>query len=74
MTRYGGLSFTRKSRDSHAKNKTIYNRDTGTVGTEWDGTLEEAVNLANLADMRTTRIYDKRDRVIRRTQVERVVY
>ncbi len=38
------------------------------------GTLEEAANLANHADMRTTRIYDKRDRVIRRTSVERIVY
>jgi len=37
-------------------------------------TLEEAANLANHADMRTTRIYDKRDRAIRRTSVERIVY
>ena len=36
---------------------------------EAGGTLEEAANLANHADMRTTRIYDKRDRVIRRTSV-----
>ncbi len=41
---------------------------------EAGGTLEEAANLANHADMRTTRIYDKRDRVIRRTSVERIVY
>ncbi len=38
---------------------------------EAGGTLEEA---ANHADMRTTRIYDKRDRIIRRTSVERIVY
>ncbi|GMQ82684.1 MAG: tyrosine-type recombinase/integrase [Rhodothermia bacterium] len=41
---------------------------------EAGGSLEEAANLANHADMRTTRIYDKRDRVIRRTSVERIVY
>ena len=41
---------------------------------EAGGTLEEAANLANHADMRTTRIYDKRDRVVRRTSVERIVY
>ena len=41
---------------------------------ETGGTLEEAANLANHADMRTTRLYDKRDRVIRRTSVERIVY
>ena len=35
------------------------------------GTLEEA---AKQADMRTTRIDDKRDRAIRRTSVERIVY
>jgi len=34
----------------------------------------QTANLANHADMRTTRIYDKRDRVIRRTSVERIVY
>ena len=38
---------------------------------ETGGTLEEA---ANHSDMKTTRIYDKRDRVIRRTSVERIVY
>ncbi len=37
-------------------------------------TLEEAANLANHADMRTIRIYDKRDRVMRRTSVEQIVY
>ena len=41
---------------------------------EAGGSLEEASNLANHADMRTTRIYDKRDRIIRRTSVERIVY
>ena len=41
---------------------------------EAGSTLEEAANLANHADMRTTRIYDKRDRVVRRTSVERIVY
>lgn len=41
---------------------------------ETGGSLEEAANLANHADMRTTRFYDKRDRVIRRTSVERIVY
>ena len=41
---------------------------------ETGGTLEEAANLANHADMRTTPLYDKRDRVIRRTSVERTVY
>ncbi|TDI73800.1 MAG: hypothetical protein E2O84_06770 [Bacteroidetes bacterium] len=41
---------------------------------EAGGTLEEAANLANHADMRTTRIYDKRDLAIRRTSVERIVY
>ena len=41
---------------------------------ETGGTLEEAANLANHADMRTTRIYHKRDRIIRRTSVERIVY
>ncbi len=41
---------------------------------EAGGTLEEAANLANHEDMRTTRIYDQRDRVIGRTSVERMVY
>jgi site-specific recombinase XerD len=41
---------------------------------EAGGTLEEAADLANHADTRTTRIYDRRDRVIRRTSVERIVY
>ena len=41
---------------------------------EAGGTLEEAADLANHADTRTTRIYDRRDRVIRRTHVERIVY
>ena len=36
--------------------------------------LEEAANLANHAAVRTTRIYDKRDRAVRRTSVERIVY
>ena len=38
---------------------------------EAGGTLEEATNHA---DMRMTRIHDKRNRVIRRTSVERFVY
>ena len=41
---------------------------------ETGGGLEEATNLANLEDMRTTRIYDQRDWAIRRTSVERMVY
>ena len=41
---------------------------------EAGGTLEEAANLANHADMRTTRIYHKRDRVVRRSSIERIVY
>ncbi len=41
---------------------------------EAGGTLEEAANLANYADMRTTRFYDVGDRVIRLTSVERIVY
>jgi hypothetical protein len=36
--------------------------------------LEEAADLANHADTRTTRIYDRRDRVIRRSHVERIVF
>ena len=36
--------------------------------------LKEAANLANHADLRTTRIFDKRNREIRRTSVERIVY
>lgn len=38
---------------------------------EAGATLEEA---ANHAGMRTTRVYDNRDRVIRRASVERIVY
>ncbi len=50
-------------------------RATGiTTFLEAGGTLEDAANLANHADMRTTRLYDKRDRTIRRTSVERIVY
>ena len=41
---------------------------------ETRGSLEEAANLANHADMRTTRLDDKRDRIIRRMSVERIVY
>ena len=41
---------------------------------ETGGTLEEAADLANHADTRTTRIYDRRDRSIRRTSVERIIY
>lgn len=36
--------------------------------------LEETANVANHTDMRTSRIYDKRDWVIRRTSVERIAY
>lgn len=41
---------------------------------ETGGTLEEAANLANHANVRTTRIYDKGDRIIHRTSVEWIVY
>jgi len=37
---------------------------------EAGGTLEEAANLANHADMRTTRIYDKPDQVLTMLQME----
>jgi integrase/recombinase XerD len=50
-------------------------RATGiTTFLEAGGSLEDAANLANHADMRTTRIYDRRNRLIRRTSVERIVY
>ncbi len=50
-------------------------RATGTTRFfEADDMLGEAANLANHADMRTTRIYDKHDRVIRQASVERIVY
>lgn len=50
-------------------------RTTGTTRFfEAGGALQEAANLANQADRRTTYIFDKRDRVIRRTSVERIVY
>ena len=41
---------------------------------EAGATLEEAANLANHADMRTTRVYDNRDRVIRRASVKRIAH
>ncbi|MCH8123979.1 MAG: hypothetical protein IH853_12765 [Bacteroidetes bacterium] len=50
-------------------------RATGTTRfLEADDMLGEAANLADQADTRTTCIFDKRDRVIRRTSVEQIVY
>ena len=50
-------------------------KDAGLPGTcDYNSGPSPAVNLANHTAMRIARIYDKRDRVIRRTSVERIVY
>ena len=49
-------------------------RGTGiTIALENGSTLEEAQRLANHADIRTTMLYDRRDRTVKRGVVERIV-
>lgn len=49
-------------------------RGTGiTIALEHGATLEEAQRLANHADIRTTMLYDRRDKTVKRGVVERIV-
>ena len=49
-------------------------RGTGiTIALENGSTLEEAQRLANHADIRTTQLYDRRDRTVKRGVVERII-
>ena len=49
-------------------------RGTGiTIALENGSTLEEAQRLANHADIRTTMLYDRRDKIVKRGVVERIV-
>ena len=49
-------------------------RGTGiTIALENGSTLEEAQRLANHADIRTTMLYDRRDKTVKRGVVERIV-
>lgn len=49
-------------------------RGTGiTIALENGSTLEEAQRLANHADIRTTMLYDRRDRTVKRVVVECIV-
>ena len=50
-------------------------RATGiTVYLENNGTLEAAQNIADHADSRTTKLYDRRQQVVLREDVERIRY
>jgi integrase/recombinase XerD len=49
-------------------------RGTGiTIALENGSTLEEAQRLANHADIRTTMLYDRRDKTVKRGVVERII-
>ena len=49
-------------------------RGTGiTIALEHGATLEEAQRLANHSDIRTTMLYDRRDKTVKRGVVERIV-
>jgi site-specific recombinase XerD len=77
MTRYAAVQMVKRSARQAGLPESICChtfRGTGiTIALAHGATLEEAQRLANHADIRTTMLYDRRDKTVKRGVVERIV-
>jgi integrase/recombinase XerD len=77
MTRYAAVQMVKRYARQAGLPESICChtfRGTGiTIALENGSTLEEAQRLANHADIRTTMLYDRRDKTVKRGVVERIV-
>jgi site-specific recombinase XerD len=77
MTRHAAVQMVKRSAQQAGLPASICChtfRGTGiTIALENGSTLEEAQRLANHADIRTTMLYDRRDKTVKRGVVERII-